>query len=152
MGSSRRYGKMPNHKMSGFSLAELVITLVIIGIITAIAVPSYSNYVTRNKLTEAMTNLQDLRLRMEQFYQDNRTYRNADNNCAIEMPNLDNFTIVCVTPNRGAYTLTATNKNNVGLGDPGDYEYSLDDQGDALTVTFAGTASGKECLTVSNRC
>jgi len=66
---------MKVHK--GFSLIELMIVVVIIGILSAIAIPAYQDYVTRSKMTEAITNLSDGRVRMEQWYQDNRTYIGA---------------------------------------------------------------------------
>ena len=145
--------KMNYLKIRGVSLAELIIVMVIIAILTVIALPAYSNYVSRNKLTVAVTNLQDLRLRMEQFYQDNRTYMNNDGDaCAIDMPALENFTISCTGITRTTYTLSAVNKSGVGLGDPGDYEYTIDEDGNMATVIFKGSSVNKPCLTVSNKC
>ncbi len=61
-------------RQQGFTLIELMIAMAVIAILTAIALPSYTQYVIRGKLTEAHANLADLRVKMEQFYQDNRTY------------------------------------------------------------------------------
>jgi type IV pilus assembly protein PilE len=61
----------------GFSLIELMVVVVIVGILSAIAIPSYQDYVTRSKMTEAISNLSDGRVRMEQWFQDNRTYIGA---------------------------------------------------------------------------
>ena len=58
----------------GFTLLELMITVVIISILAGIALPAYSDYVLRGKFTEATGNLADLRLKMEQFYMDSRSY------------------------------------------------------------------------------
>ena len=58
----------------GFTLIEIMITVVIIAVIAAIAIPNYTDYITRSKFTEAHGMLADLRVKMEQFYMDNRRY------------------------------------------------------------------------------
>jgi type IV pilus assembly protein PilE len=42
--------------------------------LAAIAVPSYNEYVQRARITEATSNLADMRNKMEQYFQDNRTW------------------------------------------------------------------------------
>ena len=58
----------------GFTLIELMITVAIIGILTAIALPAYSDYVLRARLVEAAANLSSIRVKLEQVYQDNHSY------------------------------------------------------------------------------
>jgi type IV pilus assembly protein PilE len=62
---------------SGFTLIELMVTVAIIAILAAIAVPSYTAYITRAKIAEATSALLAMRTKMEQYYQDNRTYAGA---------------------------------------------------------------------------
>lgn len=62
------------NRTKGFTLIELMIVVAIIGILSAIAIPAYTDYVTRSKIPEATSNLADLRVRMEQHFLDNRTY------------------------------------------------------------------------------
>ena len=61
----------------GFSLVEVMIVVVIIGILAAVAIPNYNDYLMRSKVPEATSRLSDLRVRMEQYFQDNRTYAAA---------------------------------------------------------------------------
>jgi type IV pilus assembly protein PilE len=60
----------------GFTLIEILIVVLIVGILSAIAIPQYTEYVLKGKLTEAMALLSDLQIREEQYYQDNRVYAN----------------------------------------------------------------------------
>ncbi len=46
-----------NKKTSGFSLVELLIVIAIIAILTTVAVPMYSKYITENNRSEAVTAL-----------------------------------------------------------------------------------------------
>ncbi len=61
----------------GFTLIELMVVVVVIGILSAIAYPNYSDYVTRTRIGEAKNTLSEWRVRMEQYYQDRRTYIGA---------------------------------------------------------------------------
>lgn len=75
-----------SNRLSGFTLIEMMIVVAIMGILAAIAIPAYQDYVLRGKLAEAYSQLASLQLRMEQYYQDNRTYgtgATGDNTCGI---------------------------------------------------------------------
>jgi type IV pilus assembly protein PilE len=69
----------------GFTLIEVMITIAIIAIIAAVALPSYNEYLLRSKFAEATANLADLRVKMEQYYMDNRRYSTdaAGGTCGI---------------------------------------------------------------------
>lgn len=63
------------HKFeSGFTLIELMITVVIIAILAAIAMPMYSNYITKAKARNAGADLVTLSLVIESLYQRNLVY------------------------------------------------------------------------------
>jgi len=65
-------------KNSGFTLIELMITIVIIAILAAIALPSYQNYIKRTNIKAAQTDLVSLSLVFENYYQRNLSYPNQD--------------------------------------------------------------------------
>lgn len=99
----------------GFTLIEVLVVVVIIGILAAIAIPNYADYVMRSKIPEATSALSTMRSRMEQYFQDNRTYANA---CAATTiaplpPNTDNFTFACSNLTVSTYTVTATGRNSM---------------------------------------
>jgi type IV pilus assembly protein PilE len=101
----------------GFTLIELMIAIVVVGILTAIALPQYNEFVRRSRITEALNGMNDYRTRMEQFFQDNRQYNNGAA-CGAVLPPTDAFAITCVVagaaPNLG-YTLTATGQAAKGM-------------------------------------
>lgn len=85
-------------KLSGFTLIELLITVAILAIVAAVAIPSYSSYVERGKRAEARTALLDIAARQERFYSNNRQY--ADQ--------LSKLNLSSGTSENGYYTLSVT--------------------------------------------
>ncbi len=126
----------------GFTLIELLIVIVILGVLATIALPAYNDYVQRAKLTEAFTALADFRVRMEQFYQDNRRYDGAGlNGCGVAGPNSKYFTFVCapaLAPSQ-TYTITATGIASEGLTN---FVYTLNESNVRATTTVGSSWSG----------
>jgi len=61
-------------KNSGFSLVELMIVIVIIGVLAAVAVPIYSNNVMKAKMSEADAALGSIRTQLRVYYGENGSY------------------------------------------------------------------------------
>ena len=70
--SDRRSGSTTTQ--SGFTLIELMIVVAIVGILIAVALPSYRNYVLRGDRATARAGLLDAQLFMERFYATNDRY------------------------------------------------------------------------------
>ena len=125
----------------GFSLIELMVVVAIVAILAAIAIPMYGDYVTRSKITEAMSNLSDGRVRMEQFFQDNRTYVGglgcAAAGAAITFSGSRYFTYACTVLTANTYTLTATGVAAQGMGG---FSYTID-QANAKASVMAAPAT-----------
>lgn len=132
---------------AGFTLLEVMITVGIVGILAAIALPNYSAYVQRGKIVEATSKLGDLRTDMERFFMDNRTYAAAgncgiDNGPATRIPqyNADAgkaFQITCAAT-ATTYTITATGLSAKGMAN---FAYTIN-QLNQKTTTNVPTSSG----------
>ncbi|QYJ88992.1 type IV pilin protein [Shewanella halotolerans] len=61
-------------KLNGFTLIEVIITVAIVGILAAIAYPSYIDYVTKSGRAEGVAAVMEVANLQEQYYLDNRTY------------------------------------------------------------------------------
>nr|WP_281070010.1 type IV pilin protein [Acinetobacter sp. A7.4] len=71
--------KIRSHVLaSGFTLIELMITIVIAAILAAIAIPSYQSYIKKSQLRAAQNDLVALSLVFENYYQRNLSYPNVD--------------------------------------------------------------------------
>jgi type IV pilus assembly protein PilE len=95
----------------GFTLIELMVVVVIVGVLAAVAVPNYQKYLVRAKLAEAHANLGSLRNAAEQYFQDNRGYTGL---CTPAIPATPYFTYACVST-ANTYTYTATGVSNAGV-------------------------------------
>lgn len=102
-------------KQTGFTLIEIMIAVVIIAILSMVAYPAYTDYIIRSQLAEARTALSDMRVRMEQHFQDNRTYLDPVTLAApvapcTPPPGLSpRFAYTCTpAPTATTYTITAT--------------------------------------------
>lgn len=69
----------------GFTLIEMLITLAILGIVSAIAIPAYNGYIKTAKMTEAKNNLAALRLAQEENFLENNSYFFGNDTAAVAL-------------------------------------------------------------------
>lgn len=118
-------------RQHGFTLLELMIAVAIVAILAAVALPSYNDYITRSRFSEATAALANGRVVAEQFFQDNRTYVGMP--CP---PNTTYWTYAgCAAATATAYTITAT-----GQGPMTGFVFSLNESN--LRATTGVPASG----------
>jgi type IV pilus assembly protein PilE len=74
MKNSKQHGSVFKAGQQGYTLIEILIVVAILGVLAAIAIPSYQNSILASNRSVAQAALLDLANRQEQFYLDNRTY------------------------------------------------------------------------------
>lgn len=106
------------NKHHGFTLMELMITVAILAVITAIAVPAYNGYMATARKTEGHNNLAALALAQEEYFLENNEYFYGADKTALETASgnlweatssdgVFNFAYA-VSGTTGNYTATAT--------------------------------------------
>jgi type IV pilus assembly protein PilE len=128
------------NEQQGFSLVELMIVVVIVGILATVAMPSYQDYVTRGKIPDATSNLATKRVQQEQFFQDNQTYVNGTG-CVADTTTSQYFNFSCAGVTATTYTLSA-----VGKATMAGFTFTLDQSNNkATTGVPAGWTANATC-------
>ena len=138
-------------KRNGFTLIELMIVVAIVAILASIALPSYTSYVNRGKITDAMAAMADYRIKMEQYFQDNRNYGTANAACPVVVGNSSYFSYSCAVGNATpsvAFTITAASIAGSLGSATGDYTYALTQVNAKSTSKFKGSTVVKACWLV----
>ena len=78
--------RQPNRGHDGFTLIELMITIVIIGILAGIALPAYQNSVRKSHRSAAQAEMLDIANREQQYLLANRSYTATLSNLGYSVP------------------------------------------------------------------
>jgi type IV pilus assembly protein PilE len=142
---------------TGFTLIEILVVVAIVGILAALAYPSYSQYLIRGRVIEGTSQLADLRVRLEQFYQDNRNYgttncgQDAGGTARVALTATKYFTYTCALGAGGqSYTITAASIAATSGGGAGDWTYTITDRNVRATTKFKGVTSTAACWQVKS--
>ena len=120
-------------RSAGFTLLELMIVCVIVGVLAAIALPSYSDYVKRGQIQDGTTALSNGAVRMEQFFQDgSHTYAGGPCPATTQF-----FTYAgCADATATTFLITATGKDSLT-----GFSYTIDQAGVRKSTTPWGNST-----------
>jgi len=133
----------PGQVSAGFTLIEMMITVAIIAILASVALPMYRENVVRSGLPDATKNLDGMRVKLEQYFQDQMTYVGAClDGTTAPLPPADNFTYACSNLTAETYIVTAT-----GTGQWADFAYTINQDGVKTTTSLPSEwgASPQNC-------
>lgn len=131
--------RLTKNGQQGFTLIELMIVVAIIGVLVAVALPAYRDYVIRGSVTDAVTGLTNVRADMERYYQDYRTYQAVGTTASppcLTSQTVGKFTISCVSSD---LTATTYKIKAQGSGNVAGFVYQVD-QADSKTTTITNTS------------
>ena len=143
------------HRVTGFTLIEVLLVVSLIAVLTAIAVPNYRTYVLRANRTEARAALLALATAQERFYLQCHTYSGSLGSTTSCAPATLAF---AAASERGLYAVTVTAADTAGWSATAsaastEAQYAdtqcrtlrLTSQGVKSATSAAGTDSGAEC-------
>jgi type IV pilus assembly protein PilE len=139
---SRTVTTAPPHRARGFTLIEVMVVVAIVGVLAAIALPNYSDFVKRGKIIEATQRLSEGRVKLEQFYLDNRTYALGCANVRTGHGGSDTFDLTCAS-DATTYTITVTGIASEGMDL---FAYTIDQNNAKVsTITAPGWTGNATC-------
>ncbi|TAM09679.1 MAG: type IV pilin protein [Nevskiaceae bacterium] len=131
-------------QVSGFTLIELMIVLVIIGILTTVAIPAYSQYVTKSRRASAQACLASYATWMERYSATHMTYNVGATLPALDCASAQNsgpyYTYTVANTTDSTYTVSATPTGNQATADARCGTLSIDQTGLRAASGSAGVA------------
>lgn len=95
---------------NGFTLIELMIVVVIVGILAMIALPAYQDFVRKSRRAEALSEMLDIQLQEERWRANHSNYAVTSASVGAVDTSYYAFVIAGSTSNPNVYTITATPK------------------------------------------
>lgn len=140
----------------GFTLIELMITVAIIGILAAVAYPSYREYVAKSRRAEAQALLMQSAQWMERFYAENYSY--SANTAGVAVTDATMFPArysqsptsgtaaytIAVVPTATTYTITATRTGTMAADKCGNFQITHTGVRQLATGTYSSAAGATQ--------
>jgi type IV pilus assembly protein PilA len=107
---------MMKSAQKGFTLIELMIVVAIIGILAAIAIPAYSDYTERAKVSELVTLASACKASVTEYYQAQGFFPNGNEAAGCTSTVTDKIESIAVTGTDASGTITVTSKLTKAAG------------------------------------
>lgn len=117
--------KVVRKSQGGFTLIELMIVVVVIGILAMIAIPAYNDSVSKGRRSDAKSTLTSLAAKQEQYYMDNKTYTADLAKLGATSASIDGHYTITAAATATTFTLTAAPAN----ADPDCANFTLTESG-----------------------
>lgn len=132
----------------GFTLIELMIVIAILGILAAIAIPAYKDYITRAKVSEGLQLAASAKTAVAEFYQSDGTNFPADNAAAGLPATISSQYVTSLVVEDGVITITYS--ANAGDASGGSIVLTPADNNGALDWTCRYTGNNMERFVPAN--
>ena len=139
----KAFNSMRANAMAGFTLVEMMIVVVVLTLLAAIAIPTYSNQIRKSRRSEAKTALLDLAGREERYMATNGTYTSSAANLGYStFTSIGSgyYSLAVTAGANGAGALTATAPTATTAGTPAAYTLT------ATAQSQGGQTKDTNCL------
>jgi len=132
-------------KKNGFSLIELVVAMGIVGILAAIAIPSYLSYTKSANRTDATRTMTYDAQALERCYSQSFTFLGCTSAAAGSLASAQGFYTVTIAPTANSFTITAIPLKSPQTKDTNCWTFTVNNAGTQFAATQGGAANTQTC-------
>ena len=143
--------KIKQSVQQGFTLIELMIVVAIIGILAAVAVPAYQDYLVRSKVTEGLVGASEFKTAIAEYHAFRGTFP-ANNAVAGLSPSASYATDYVSTINISGALITVTMSDSTDLHDAGGRTIVFTADGSGQKLTWTCTAGNMQDNFLPSQC
>lgn len=136
----------------GFSLFELLVAMVIVGILAAVALPSFNDSIRKGRRSDAVAHLSDVQQAQERYRSNNSEYAGSLDDLAVSVPATSHYTVSISNASARGYTATATARSTSSQASDHDCVQMMVRQTDGNIEYLSVSAGGTAIAAANNPC